>query len=276
MMWLIAAMMTTAFAWTSATNADEWTIVNDTVMGGVSQATVTDHPEGGVVFSGTLSLDNNGGFTSTRTAAIPDDWSGVSAIAMRVQGDGRRYIATVRTNNRSMRRIYYRQAFDTDPEAATDVVLPLDGFEAYTFGRRVSGAPSLREVTAQIGSVGVMLADKQPGPFELRIDSLAAVQGAPPPELAALEPVSIAAALQRAIETGVPLYNAGRADRCGDVYETAITSILLLAPDQLSEPQQSRLIRALQTARNDDSASARAWTLRRAIDATMLTMDAAD
>lgn len=275
-MWLIAAMMTTAFAWTSATNADEWTIVNDTVMGGVSQATVTDHPKGGVVFSGVLSLDNNGGFTSTRTAAVPDDWSGVSAIAMQVQGDGRRYIATVRTNNRSMRRIYYRQAFDTDPEAATNVVLPLDEFEAYTFGRRVPGAPSLREVTTQIGSVGVMLADKQPGPFELRIDSVAAVQGDPPSELAALEPVSIAAALQRAIETGVPLYNAGRADRCGDVYETAITSILLLAPDQLSEPQQSRLIRALQTARKDDSASARAWTLRRAIDATMLTMDVAD
>ena len=83
-MWLIAAMMTTAFAWTSATNADEWTIVNDTVMGGVSQATVTDHPKGGVVFSGVLSLDNNGGFTSTRTAAVPDDWSGVSAIAMQV------------------------------------------------------------------------------------------------------------------------------------------------------------------------------------------------
>ena len=275
-MWLIAAMMTTAFAWTSATNADEWTIVNDTVMGGVSQATVTDHPKGGVVFSGILSLDNNGGFTSARTAAVPEDWSGVSAIAMRVQGDGRRYIATVRTNNRSMRRIYYRQAFDTDPEAATDVILPLGEFEAYTFGRRVPGAPSLREVTGQIGSVGVMLADKQPGPFELRVDSLDAVQGDPPSELAALEPVSIAAALQRAIETGVPLYNAGRADRCGDVYETAITSILLLAPDQLSEPQQSRLIRALQTARKDDSASARAWTLRRAIDATMLTMDAAD
>ena len=275
-MWLIAAMMTTAFAWTSAPNADEWAVVNDTVMGGISQATVTDHPNGGIVFSGTLSLDNNGGFTSTRTASIPDDWSGVSAIAMRVQGDGRRYIATVRTNNRSMRRIYYRQAFDTDPESVTEVVLPLDGFEAYTFGRRVPGAPSLREVTAQVGSVGVMLADKQPGSFALRIDSLTAVLGAPPPEGEALEPVPIGVALQRAIETGVPLYNAGRADRCGDVYEKAITSILLLAPDQLSEPQQSRLIRALQTARTDDSASARAWTLRRAIDATMLSMSTGD
>ena len=63
-MWLIAAMMTTALAWTSAPNANDWTIVNDTVMGGVSQATVTDHPQGGVVFSGTLSLANNGGFAS--------------------------------------------------------------------------------------------------------------------------------------------------------------------------------------------------------------------
>lgn len=275
-MWLIAAIMTTALAWTSAPNANDWTVVNDTVMGGVSQATVTDHPQGGVVFSGTLSLANNGGFASTRTAAIPDDWSGVSAIAMRVQGDGRRYIATVRINNRSMRRIYYRQAFDTDPEAATDVVLPLDGFEAYTFGRRVPGAPSLREVSAQIGSVGIMLADKQPGSFEIRIDSLATELGEPPAETEALEPVSIAVALQQAIETGVPLYNAGRADRCGDVYETAITSILLLAPDQLSEAQQSRLIGALQAARRDDSASARAWTLRRAIDATMLSMNTGD
>ncbi|WP_246227871.1 CIA30 family protein [Mycolicibacterium helvum] len=38
-----------------------WTTVNDPVMGGRSSSTVT-FGDGGLVFSGDISLDNNGGF----------------------------------------------------------------------------------------------------------------------------------------------------------------------------------------------------------------------
>jgi len=272
-MWLIAMIMTAAFAWNDTENAANWYVVNDTVMGGVSRSGVQDATAGGVTFSGTLSLDNNGGFVSTRTEAVPATWEGIEAIKMTVRGDGRRYIATVRTQNRSMRRIYYRQSFDTTAGEATEVTLPLADFDAYTYGRRVAGAPPLTDLTDQVGSFGIMLADKQPGPFSIEIVNISTLEGDAPETMEALEPTSIGAVLTQAIEMGVPLYNGGRADRCGDVYETAITSVLLLAPDQLSASQQTRLIRALRMAQRDDSASDRAWTLRRAIDATMLSMD---
>ena len=48
-----------------------WTTVNDPVMGGRSTSTVT-FGDGGLVFSGDISLDNNGGFASARGPIDPE------------------------------------------------------------------------------------------------------------------------------------------------------------------------------------------------------------
>ena len=157
-MWFLQLCMSIAHAWTQPADAAEWYVVNDTVMGGVSTSKVSDHPDGGLVFSGELSLDNNGGFTSTRTESLPRDWSDVSALQMQVVGGGRSYIATLRTPSRALRRIYYRLPFDTVAGEETTITLPLADFQAYTFGRRVPNAPSLAEIRNQIGSAGIMLA----------------------------------------------------------------------------------------------------------------------
>lgn len=49
-----------------AVNVQDWGIVNDGVMGGVSQSKIR-LVDGKAVFSGIVSTDNNGGFASTRT-----------------------------------------------------------------------------------------------------------------------------------------------------------------------------------------------------------------
>jgi len=263
-MWIVIFLVTMAHAWTDPAETKSWMVVNDTVMGGVSEAEVKPHPDGGVTFSGDLSLENNGGFTSTRTGDIPRDWSNVSALKFEVVGDGRTYIATVRTPQRSMRRIYYRQAFDTVAGEATTITLPLEDFEAYTFGRRRPSAPSLAQVRSRVGSIGVMLADKNPGPFSLRIMSVTGVTGESP------EPLTVGSArsaLIDAIERGVPLFNQGDADRCADVYATALTTLLLAAPDQFSSDQTEVIVVALQKAQQAETDEERAWILRRAIDA---------
>jgi len=264
--------MSTAFAWTEPTEASDWYVVNDTVMGGVSQSSVEEHPDQGLLFSGVLSLENNGGFTSARTEAIPSNFAGVTALRMRINGDGRRYIATVRTQSRAMRRIYYRQAFDTKAGETMDIDLPIADFRAYAFGTRVPSAPALSDIRGQIGSVGVMLADKQPGNFSLQIMQLSAVSSSGTTKNDTARPASIEAVFSRAIEMGVPLYNEGRADRCADVYETAIVSALLLAPDRLTEAQRDRLAQAVRSSQRDASESDRAWTLRKAMDATLAGM----
>ena len=265
-MWIIFFWLTVAHAWTDSAESKDWMVVNDTVMGGVSASQVRPHPDGGVTFSGELSLENNGGFASTRTGDVRQDWSHLSALQREVIGAGRTSIATVRVPQRAMRRIYYRQAFETVAGETTTVTLPLADFEAYTFGRRRPSAPSLAQVSSRIGSMGVMLADKQPGAFSLRILSVTGVPG----ENA--EPLSIGsarAALVDAIERGVPLFNQGDADRCADIYATVLTTLLLAAPDQLSDNQREILVVALQESQRAASEEERAWVLRRAIDAVV-------
>ena len=88
-MWIVFFWLTVAHAWTDSAESKDWMVVNDTVMGGVSASQVRPHPDGGVTFSGELSLENNGGFASTRTGDIRQDWSNLSALQMEVIGDGR-------------------------------------------------------------------------------------------------------------------------------------------------------------------------------------------
>ena len=45
---------------------DNWGIVNDGVMGGISQSNIYLNEENNIIFAGNVSLENNGGFASIR------------------------------------------------------------------------------------------------------------------------------------------------------------------------------------------------------------------
>jgi hypothetical protein len=268
---LFLLMSSAAFAWTASMDADNWYVVNDTVMGGVSQSDVDTRKEGGVVFNGTLSLDNNGGFTSARTEEIPADWGKVLALKFRIVGDGRDYIATVRTRRREMRRIYYRQAFSTKAGEEQEIILPIGDFQAYAFGRRVSSSPTLSMLKDQIGSVGVMLADKKPGQFSLALLEVVGVEGEGQPEaISPLRSRSVSYVFQEAIEQGVPLFNGGEPDRCADIYRTAIVNVLLLVPEEMNDNDRLQLKDALNMSRKAATQTERAWVLRRAMDSVIV------
>ena len=79
-------------------SSGRWIAVNDGVMGGVSKGGVRFADDGVLVFSGTLSLENRGGFASIRSVQEPVDLSGNEGLAIRVCGDGRRYWLTVKTD----------------------------------------------------------------------------------------------------------------------------------------------------------------------------------
>ena len=51
-----------------------------------------------LVFVGEVSLDNNGGFASIRTAPQQHDLAGATGIVLRVRGDGKRYRVNLRTD----------------------------------------------------------------------------------------------------------------------------------------------------------------------------------
>jgi hypothetical protein len=53
-----------------------WRVVDDGVMGGRSKGNLQISDEGVLTFEGTLSLENNGGFSSLRTDSLKKDLSG--------------------------------------------------------------------------------------------------------------------------------------------------------------------------------------------------------
>lgn len=156
----------------SRSAADAWFVVNDGVMGGLSSSDMVVTADGTGLFAGRLSLANNGGFASVRTA-VRTDLSGFAGLALRVRGDGRTYEVRLRTDDR-FDGIAYRAEFDTEPGEWMTVILPFDRFVPTFRGYVPRGAPPLD--TGAIGQLGLLLGDKREGAFRLEVRSILAVR----------------------------------------------------------------------------------------------------
>ena len=146
-----------------------WRPVDDVVMGGVSRSIFEPAEPGTARFRGDVSLENFGGFASVRTP--PRDWdtAGAQAFVLRVRGDGKTYKFTVRTSD-AFDGLQYQARFVAPAGAWTDVRLPVDTFVPTFRGRRVPFVPSLDP--AKVRALGLMISDKQAGPFELLVDRI--------------------------------------------------------------------------------------------------------
>ena len=81
----------TLFDFAQSSAWDYWRIVNDGVMGGVSSSRMTQTEEGTAVFTGDVSLENNGGFASVEARFDAVDLSSYDGIEITYRGDGQRY-----------------------------------------------------------------------------------------------------------------------------------------------------------------------------------------
>ena len=70
---------------------DNWNIVNDDVMGGISTSYLSVSDEKNLIFNGNLSLENNGGFASSRLGLKKNILKGVKSFIIRIKGDGNSY-----------------------------------------------------------------------------------------------------------------------------------------------------------------------------------------
>ena len=149
-----------------------WQPINDGVMGGLSRSSFTLAEPGIARFAGHVSLENFGGFASVRTAARAWHTAGANALALRVRGDGRTYKFTARTDD-GFDGVQYQSRFTPPAGQWTEIVLPQESFAASFRGRPVAGAPALD--LSRLRALGLMISDKQAGPFELLVDRIAAV-----------------------------------------------------------------------------------------------------
>lgn len=145
-----------------------WRIVNDGVMGGLSQGKLDTSSEGIVTFSGDLSLENNGGFSSFRSEKVSLNLSNDLGLLLKVRGDGRTYQARFGTDARYRgMEVSFAGEFATKKGQWTQVKVPFADFKASFRGLSL---PKQKLDPSMIQRVGILLADKQSGPFKLEID----------------------------------------------------------------------------------------------------------
>ena len=101
------------FNFQKSEEVNDWIIVNDGVMGGLSQSEIVISDSNTAVFQGTVSLENNGGFSSTRTIPRSYNLASYNGIILRLKGDGKKYQFRLRTND-LFDGISYRYHFKTD------------------------------------------------------------------------------------------------------------------------------------------------------------------
>lgn len=162
----------------SRDDARRFRCVNDTVMGGRSSSRVEATESGTLRFSGTVSLENNGGFTSFSARDGNYDIRGGDGVVVRVKGDGRNYILSFDLAGVPIPAGGYWQSFATEKDRWIDVRLPFSGFVPTSFGRELEGLPAV--TPDRIRGVTVYLYDKKAGPFSAEFDSISTYRDAAP------------------------------------------------------------------------------------------------
>ena len=148
---------------------ERWQINNDTVMGGVSQSQIKQNQQQELLFTGNVSLDNNGGFASTESR-FKHQISAASALTIAVKGDGKVYQLRLKTPKLSYGEAYVAN-FTTQAGMLTKHTFTVEDFTVSFRGRTVSNPPALSLM--DVDRVGFLVAQKQQGPFAIELHSIA-------------------------------------------------------------------------------------------------------
>ncbi len=245
----------------------KWNTVNDTVMGGRSSAKTAWNTAGELVWTGDLSLENNGGFVSIRSVESWFDWSAYDGVELSIAGAGRDVQVTLQRADGVVRAGGYRAMVNTKASGDTRVFVPFSAFVLKRFGRRIDG-PHLNPGLKKVGQLGLLIADKKPGPFKVVLKEFKPVRRTPARDMA----VDVGPLLVAAIAKGVPAYNNGDAKGCAEIYRTAMSA--LVKADKLgASTWAERLVSVALTRSSREADDVAAWTLRRAMDAVLYSLE---
>lgn len=147
----------------------EWAPIDDRVMGGLSHSRLRYDPAGHAVFEGVVSLERNGGFASVRSIPAARGKPGAEACLIEVRAQGMRFRLNLLTDD-GVDSLNDRTSLAPTEDGWQTFHLPLSAFRASFRGREIPDAPALDP--ARIRQVGLMIADRQAGPFALEIRRL--------------------------------------------------------------------------------------------------------
>jgi hypothetical protein len=152
------------FDFNTHTDITDWRVVNDGVMGGLSRGKFSMNEEGHGLFTGTVSLANNGGFASVRHRFETLDISKYSEVSIRLKGDGKPYQFRIKADI-SLRYSYIGN-FETSGKWETITISFSDMYPA--FRGQLLDLPNYPGTT--ITEIAFLIGNKKEETFKLEID----------------------------------------------------------------------------------------------------------
>ena len=163
---LTTSKMDSIFNFSKTSKIDDWRVVNDDVMGGVSSASFELNNDGNAEFKGNVSTANNGGFASVRYRFSEKDITGKTSISIRLKGDSKFY--QFRIKSKSNTYYSYITTFPTSNSWETIRINLQDLYPSFR-GRKLNkenfNESSLEEISFLIGN-------KKNQSFKLVIDKI--------------------------------------------------------------------------------------------------------
>ncbi|MFT5641327.1 MAG: NADH dehydrogenase [ubiquinone] 1 alpha subcomplex assembly factor 1 [Cyclobacteriaceae bacterium] len=145
--------------------ANKWVVVNDGVMGGLSKGKLTLTKQG-VKFYGTVSLENNGGFTSLRSPYSRLDLSQFQKFSIKYKSEGVLHAFQLEHHDR-----FYLPNHKLplkNSEEWTIIEYDLRDLDQYQMGRKTNQKMSDEALSKNI-RLGFITSEKRAGSFTLEI-----------------------------------------------------------------------------------------------------------
>jgi monofunctional biosynthetic peptidoglycan transglycosylase len=165
--WMLGKGEALLFDFSTPEKSGDWYTVNDVVMGGISKSDMILNSDGTATFKGHVSLENNGGFASVRSHIKSMDHNNFQGVTLRVKGDGNWYNVRFRTN-RNFDGYAYQAKIKTVENTWQEFKLPFEDFQPTFRGYTLQNKPPLQY--KDIAQIGLLIADKQAGNFEITLD----------------------------------------------------------------------------------------------------------
>ena len=152
------------FDFTKEADILQWYILDDGVMGGLSQGNFIINKDGNCEYTGRISLDNNGGFSSLRYRCGPTEIGENSHLVLKIKGDGNSY--QIRLKNSISDSHSYVYSFETSKEWET-IKIPINEMYASFRGRKLN-MPQFDY--SKFEELTILYGNKKEENFKLEID----------------------------------------------------------------------------------------------------------
>ena len=144
----------------------DWQVVDDGVMGGRSRGSLEKNKDGHGQFSGYISLENYGGFSSVRLRTKTISVDGYEYIVIKVLGDDKFYQLRIKSSLYD-RHVYVKRFYAKSEWQ--EIAIPLSSMQPQFRGRRLR----MRNFRGNsIAEVGILVGNKVAENFSITVDNI--------------------------------------------------------------------------------------------------------